>query len=401
MKNEALYLLYRKIKGFFVSCAYIICRIFPINDKKITVCSIEGQSGYSCNPKYIVDELLRENADVEIYWIVNDVSKHFPKKVIKVQNRFWNRIYHLATAKVWIDNSRKELGTIKRKKQLYIQTWHATLAFKPAGNMRKDFPKIAYWISRNDSKMADYVLTNSEWCDKLYPDLLFTVGNTLRIGSPRCDALINNAKRIEGYESIRKRLGISQQTRLVLYAPTFRGGSQKSVRKVYFQESDLNYRKLRESLQKRFGGEWLVLLRLHPQLASQMRSDDLKIEEGLIDVTQYDDMNQILIGVDAIISDYSSVVFDASYAYIPAFLYAEDIEKFTNDRGTLLWNSEELPFPVARNSIELLENIQKFDAEKYTEELNKLFQKVALFEPGDASIQVVKIIDKFMNQRER
>lgn len=396
MKQEKLYLFKRKLKGFFVSCAYVVCWAFPVQKNKIVVCSIEGQSGYSCNPKYIVKKLIEQGKEYKIYWLVNDLTKQFPHEVVKVKNSFWNRIYHLSTAKIWIDNSRKELGTLKRKKQVYIQTWHATLAFKPAGRMRNDFPKIAYWISKNDSKMADYILTNSKWCDTLYPELLFTIGNTLRIGSPRCDDLVNASKRRKGYNEVRDKLEIPHQKKLVLFAPTFRGGSQKGLREIYAQKEEMNYEKLRETLKNKFGGEWIVLRRLHPQLASRMTQKDLKVIDGVIDVTKYDDINEILLGTDAIISDYSSVVFDASYAYIPAFLYAEDIDEFTKDRGNLLWNSNELPFSIARSSEELMKNINDFDENAYKKKLSDLFHTVELIEPGNASEQVVKILEKHM-----
>ena len=60
-----------------------------------------------------------------------------------MKNNLLNRAYQLATAGVWIDNVRKPLETRKRKKQLYVATWHGAIGFKPVGKLRgKAFPKL-------------------------------------------------------------------------------------------------------------------------------------------------------------------------------------------------------------------------------------------------------------------
>lgn len=395
-REEIIYLSYRKCKAFGNMILFYIFRIFPIKKNKIVFCSIEGQCGYSCNPKYVAEELLKDNKGYEIYWLVNDINKKFPKEIKKVKNTIWNRIYHLSTADIWVDNSRKPLGTRKRKGQLYIQTWHATLAFKPAGKMRNAFPKIAYWVSKNDSNLADYVLTDSEWCDRLYPDLLFTNGNTLRIGAPRCDVLVDNEKKESKYLELRRKFGLPVDSKIVMHAPTFRGGSQTVVREVFAEKISIDYKRLQKTLEKNWGGTWYVFIRLHPQIACQMNSTNSISDEKIYDVSKEDDMNEIMAGVDIFISDYSSAAFDASFAKIPVFIYADDIEEFTEDRGQFLWKKGELPFAISKNNDELEKNIVCFEREKYEADLNILFKKVELTEDGTASQRVKKIIDEHM-----
>lgn len=396
MKNE-MYLLYRRVKGLGNSILFILMRVFPIKRKKIVFTSIEGQSGYSCNPRYIAEEILNEGLPYDLYWLVNDMSKPFPKQIKVVKNNIWNRAYHLTTADVWIDNSRKPLGTLKRKKQMYIQTWHATLGFKPAGKLRQSFPKIAYLISTKDSRMADYVLTNSKWCDDLYEDMIFTVGNTLRGGSPRCDILVNKQQKDSQYKLIRKKYNIPSDYKIVMYAPTFRGGGQQNVRRVYEEEYSLGYAGLVDKLKEYWGGNWVVLLRLHPQLADSHKC--VNKENLVIDVSKEPDMNSILAACDLMITDYSSAAFDACYAYIPVLLYADDIKEYTKDRGKLLWELDELPFTISDSNEELYKNIKDFDYEEYKEKIREMLEKEEVFEDGNASKRVVKIISEHVDRR--
>ena len=125
MNQEKQYIRKRIWKARIQSIAFYMCRIFPIMKNKIVFCCIEGTTGYSCNPKYIAEELIHRNkqeADgkkrFKLVWLVNDMSKSFPKEIQVVHNSLWNRAYQLSTAGFWIDNSRKQLEARKRKGQI-------------------------------------------------------------------------------------------------------------------------------------------------------------------------------------------------------------------------------------------------------------------------------------------
>ncbi|MGN0345702.1 MAG: CDP-glycerol glycerophosphotransferase family protein, partial [Lachnospiraceae bacterium] len=188
MNEEQRYVQKRLQKARFQSIPFYLNRVFPIKINKIVFCCIEGTTGYSCNPKYIAEELIKQNKGndkkFELVWLVNDVSKKFPKEIKVVKNTLWNRAYHLSTARFWIDNSRKQLEVRKRKGQIYIQTWHAKLGFKPTCLDRgASFSKIAYLVSKHDSDMVDYWLSNSDWYDKILKTGSLYEGKTLRTGS--------------------------------------------------------------------------------------------------------------------------------------------------------------------------------------------------------------------------
>jgi len=419
MKQEKWYIQKRIWKARMQSVLFYLCRVFPVQKNKIVFCCIEGTTGYTCNPKYIAEEFIRRQAGKKLVWLVNDTSKVFPKEIKVVRNTLLNRAYHLSTAKFWIDNSRKQLEARKRMGQIYIQTWHAKLGFKPTGLDRgASFSKIAYMVTKHDSDMIDYWLSNSDWYDNTLPTGSIYEGAILRTGSPRCDILIK-AKNDAEYKAEVKRellrkfglrdvissdMNVEQQMtaeaddiHFIMYAPTFRGGSQGTNREIVAGQGFPDYKRLIESLEKRFGGTWIVLLRLHPQLVA--RNLDLEVGESLaelqgkvISASRIDDMYEVLAGCDAFMTDYSSAAFDAAVMEIPIFLYAHDYAEYEGERGKLLWNLRELPFPLAIMEEELEERIELFDEGKYQVKLNKLFEETKMVEDGYAAKRVVEWI---------
>lgn len=391
-RSEKAYIRKRKRKAAVLSMVYHLLWIFPVRRNKIVFTAFEGDGGYCCNPRYIAEALLKRQEAYEMVWLVNNMSRQFPDGIRKVRNTFWRRVYHLATAKVWVDNSRKAYGTAKRKNQMYIQTWHAALEFKAVGKFRGDrFPKIAYLVSEYDSKLADYVLSNSEWCTRLYPEMLLYDGEIWKTGSPRCDVLVSG--REQKYKEIRERYHIPGDAKIVMFAPTFRGGSQRGKRQVYVEEPTLDFASLTEALRKRFGGEWYVMLRLHPQLAAQLEGIPLRNRvEHMVDVSQADDMNEVLAAADVFITDYSSSAFDAINMYLPVFLYADDLKEYVEERGELMWDMHKLPFPVAESNERLQGDILGFSEEAYRKGIGDFLEEHGVLEDGHASERVAERI---------
>lgn len=95
--SEKSYIWYRKAKAFGNKLCFILCRIFPIKNNRISICIFEGRSGFGCNPRYIVEELHKRNKDYEFIWFVNDMQKSFPDYIRKVPNTLWSRAYWLST----------------------------------------------------------------------------------------------------------------------------------------------------------------------------------------------------------------------------------------------------------------------------------------------------------------
>ena len=392
MASDTFYLWKRKIKAAIQSLPFYLWRLRPIQRKKMVFTTIEGTTGFTCNPKYIALELLRRKKGYELVWLVNDMTKSFPEGIRKVHNTLGNRARELATAAVWIDNSRKQLEVRKRKGQFYLQTWHAKLGFKPTCLDRgASFSRIAELVSRHDSEMIDLVLSNADWYDKTLPTGMIYTGPTLRSGSPRCDILING--RAQQRERIRAQYHLAPDTKILMYCPTFRGGSQSTNRTIEKGDHAPDYDRLIRTLDVRFGGSWVIFLRLHPQLTARHIAAHAG-NKHLIDVSQVDDMYELLAACDAFLTDYSSAAFDAAVMNIPIFLYCDDYNEYEGERGKLLWNLRELPFPLAEDDDELERQVEDFQQVEYLENLAKLFKECGVEESGEASKRVVDFIEQ-------
>ena len=238
--------------------------------------------------------------------------------------------------------------------------------------------------------MIDYVLSNSDWYDKTLPTGMLYTGKVLRTGSPRCDILINDKK--QAHDKIRREYGLQSDANIIMYAPTFRGGSQGTNRTIEKGDHAPDFERLIQALKKKFGGEWVVFLRLHPQLTARHIASG-KQSENLVDVSKVDDMYELLAGCDAFMTDYSSAAFDAAVMRIPIFLYADDYADYEMERGSLLWDLRKLPFPLAENDEELAERIDKFDVKRYETGLDILFRETGMIEDGNATKCVCDYID--------
>lgn len=403
LTKEDLYIAGRLYKAGIQSLAFYINRIRPIDHKKIVFTTIEGTCGYMCNPKYIAEEFIRQGLDkaYKLVWLVNDTTKEFPKEIRVVKNTLRNRARELSTAGIWIDNSRKQLECRKRTGQIYFQTWHAKLGFKPTCLDRgASFTKIAYLVSKHDSDMIDYWLSNSDWYDKTLKRGSLYRGKALRVGSPRCDILVKAREDKVLRDSLKKEIidkyigdmeTTEEDIHFLMYAPTFRGGSQNTNRAISVETGSIDYDRIVRSLEKRFGGKWYILLRLHPQLSARNITSS-ESSDNLIDVSKEDDMYRLLAGCEAFLTDYSSAAFDACVTEMPVFLYCDDYADYEKERGSLLWDVRRLPFPMAESNEEISSCIESFNIDQYKTDLEKMFSDTDMREPGDASARVVRYI---------
>lgn len=411
---EELYILKRRIKAFGNSLCFYLCRIFPIKKNLVSVCTFEGKGGFGCNPKYVVMELHKHDPSIEFVWFVNkDVidKKEFPDYIKKVPNTLWSRAYWLSRSKVWIDNYRKPYGTVKRNNQYYINVNHYTIAIKCTGLWRKDgFSKMAYLVSKNDSDMVDDLVIDSKWCEEVSPKGLVYSGTYINTGAPRCDVLYGDREKSKF--DFRKKHNIPIDAKIIMYAPTFREGSNNGKRYVFSEIWSIDFKRLINNLESKFGGRWYICVRVHPQLApyfAEYKNND--IQERLIDESQADDMYEILSGMDAYITDYSSACFEAGFAKMPVFIYADDISSYTLNRGSLMWEIIEenidnvlnnkritpsfdvkIPFRIATNNDDLEDIIKTFEIDKYKENLEDFHKKIGLKFTGQASSNLAKII---------
>lgn len=381
------------INVFFIlyGCLFsLLCfcmRIFPIQNNKILCCSVKGKR-YGDNPMYLSDELLRRKEDYEIVWLLQkNVEVSLPDGVRRVNYALLPLAYELATAKVWIDSNMKQYGVLKRKGQLYMQTWHGSYGLKKIGRDlegKASFSYIDKTSMKYNARIIDVFLSNSRQTTEIYRRAFWYRGTVLEYGSPRNDLLFGETESCR--RQVQKHFGI-QGKKIALYAPTFR-------HHLHVDMLNLDYERMRKALGKRFGGEWVILCRLHPNNIVDAERF-MRYDGQTINATYYNVMQELLAAADVLFTDYSSCMFDFVTKGKVCFLYVADIACYKEDRDNYfeLW---ELPFPSAVNNEQMEEAILRFDETKYRKELEKLFEKVGLCESGCACKQTVDYIEQWI-----
>jgi len=383
-----LYYIMLEIRRYLRACFSVLFFLIPIKQNKIVICSYYGK-GYGDNGKYIVERIINKGLDYDIVWLLNkDLMKKnsLPTQVRAVKYGSLRGLYELATAKVWIDNCRKEFYSIKRKGQFYIQTWHGGIALK---RIEKDVQEklSADYIrmAKKDSKMADLFISNSRFCTEMYRRAFWYEGRILECGSPRNDILLSSDTHVK--EKVRGYFDLDENTKILIYAPTFRADYSVDAYK-------LNFNELIKVVEKKIGGKWCVLVRLHPNVS--YKSNFINYNSKVMNATHYEDMYELLAVSDILITDYSSTMFEFSLTYKPVFLYAPDIESYKKDRN-FYFDIFALPFPVAEDQQQLHMQIENFDQESYSMRLKDFFEQLGILEKGNASDKVVEEIMKVIS----
>jgi CDP-glycerol glycerophosphotransferase len=270
----------------------------------------------------------------------------------------------------------------KRKGQYYIQIWHGGLGLKKVEKAAQDkLPPIYVKNAIQDSRMADLFAAESEWTYEYYRTDFWYDGEILELGSPRNDIIINKNAGLK--EKVFEYFGIDQTRKLVLYAPTFRADYSNDA-------YSLDFHRLKHSCEQKFGGNFSVLVRLHPNIVKncdQMNFDNVDV----INASFYPDMQELLSVSDAVISDYSSLMFDFALSMKPCFQFATDIDEYKKDRD-FYFEIDNLPFVLAKNNDELEQGILDFDEEKYKSELASFYESVGMVLDGTASLRCSEII---------
>lgn len=351
--------------------------IFPVRKNKVLFSSYAGKK-YACNPRVISEALMERGG--EIVWVLpNEASAQFSGR--SVQGGTLRYLYELATAKVWIDNCRKASWIRKRKGQYYIQTWHAGISLKKVEKEVEDvLPGYYIANAKHDSKMADLFLSPCKWCTDKYREAFWYDGEIMECGLPRSDIFFRNPK--EYYDKVCKHYGVQPGVRFALYAPTFRVNHSTDCYCI-------DYERLERALEKNWGGKWKILVRLHPNV--QKNQNFMTYDENVLNGSAYEEINELIMASDLLITDYSSCSFDAMLANKRVLLFASDIAEYNKDRGTY-FELDELPFPLSENNDELMRSVEEFDEIAYQKDVEAFKRRMQMYEDGHATERVVERI---------
>lgn len=356
--------------------------VFPIKNNRIFFSAYSGRQ-YSCNPKYISDWIEQNYKDeFEIIWAFNepDAFSYLKNRNIKcVKFKSIKYLYYLLTSKIVIDNVESWSILPKRTGQYVINTWHGGGAYKGVGLKRKDTSEtLDKNMLRKNERISIYLSSSKVFSQMTLRESFQYNGKIMECGMPRNDLLIKNDENKKNI--IKEKLGINKKTGIVIYAPTFR----HDLKYKYM----LDYEKTLNTLKNRFGKEWIMLIRTHYYLQSE------KIESSRVkNVSDYPDMQELLLISDVLITDYSSSIWDFSLMEKPCFLFMPDYNEYIDERE-FYTPIQDWPYPASFSMEDLEDKIIKYDHEIAKKRILNHHIKLGICESGMASEIVGKEIVK-------
>lgn len=387
-KNKNIIIISEKIAYLWFLFWHICFYFCKVNSNKIVISNYYGK-GYGDNLKYIAERLLCEkNLKLDIVWIVDDLNCNLPDEIRKCKKYSIKSIYEFMTSKIWIDNCRKYYfyNILKKTNTVYIQTWHAGVGLKRSEqDVEKELNKNYVLSAKKDSKLIDYILSGSNWQTQYLKNYFWIdekKTEILMFGLPRNDIFFNH--QINYRDKVISFYKVKKDIKIVLVAPTFRNNNNLDNR--------IDFKNLLYSLKNKFNSDWVVFLRLHPNI----RDCSINLPLNVVNVSYYEDVQELLYASDILITDYSSIMFDMLLLEKPVFIFAKDIYEYSKERN-YTFEFKELPFSLAKNDMELRQNINKFNSLTYKKKILKFKKTIGSYEDGHACERVCKLIEDIVD----
>ena len=327
------------------------------------------------NPYAIFSEVLSRTPSFELLFTVNSKTKA-PEGAKGVRHGSIAWLKALATSRVLVNNTNFPGYFRKRDGQLYIQTWHGT-PLKRLGRDIVDVVPTGSYLKLMDREASywDFLISPSGYCSEIFPSTFGYKGTILETGYPRNDILVNGLSK---RDLVRRSLGIADDQQVVLYAPTWRD----------FQRTATGNWKPVNFLDGSLGSGVTVLFRGHTNTHS---AHSARVAAAAIDVTNYQNVAELYLAADVLVTDYSSSMFDFSVTGKPMIFLAPDLDDYIAKRGFYFDFGLEAPGPILKDASFLRKALESIDSQKvqYAARYLAWQQKFNKLEDGLASKRVV------------
>lgn len=371
----------------FFKYVFILLGKAPVKKKYIVFESFLGKQ-YSDNPRAIYEYMLVHHPNYQLYWSVDrKFISYFKKYEVKVLKRFslkWALI--MPRSKYWIINSRLPLWIPKPNHTIYLQTWHGT----PLKKLALDMDEVHMPATDTVNYKSNFIHSTSKWDYLISPNQYsteifkraFQFNKTIiESGYPRNDYLILNNNK-EKIMELKKKNKIPLNKKVLLYAPTWRDNQFYEKGRYSFNINiDL------ETLQKELDSDYVLIVRMHYLITENLNFEEY---QGFVyDFSHHEDIRELYLISDLLITDYSSVFFDYANLKRPMIFYVYDIDSYRDElRGFYFDLEREAPGPLVKTTDDLIEKIHSVmtDEFKYNE---KFYHHFCEFDDGKATERVV------------
>ncbi|WP_043679275.1 bifunctional glycosyltransferase/CDP-glycerol:glycerophosphate glycerophosphotransferase [Streptomyces xylophagus] len=303
-------------------------------------CAYWGR-GYACSPAAIHAKASQLAPQIRSVFLVEpDAVDAVPKGVehaVIGSRKYWEV---LARAKYLVNNANFAEGVVKRRGSVHVQTQHGT-PLKKMGVDQSTYPVVAAATGSFAKLLGrvdrwDYNISSNRHSTQMWERAFPGSYEALEYGYPRNDVFYTATA--DDVARVRRELGVPEGKTAVLYAPTHR-----DYQTGFDTGLDL------EAFCAAAGEDVVVLLRAH-YFYDQGRA---KSSGRIIDVTGHRSSEDVCLAADALVTDYSSIMFDYANLDRPIVVYADDWEVYRETRGVYFDLMEAPPGPVTRTPEEL------------------------------------------------
>ncbi len=346
---------------------------------------------YSDNPRAIYEYLKVHHPEYELIWSIDPrFEKGFQEIGVPYAHRFsikW--LFIMARSRYWVTNSRMPIWIPKPRHTLYLQTWHGTPLKKLAFDMKdvlmpgttnEKYKQEFYQESRN----WDYLISPNRYSTEIFKRAFKFEKTVIESGYPRND-IFYKPESDEIAKKFKETHHLPKEKKIILYAPTWRDNQYHQVGKYKLElQLDLSI------LQKELGGEYIIILRMHYLVAENFNLDTFK--GFAYDFSKYEDIQELYLISDLLITDYSSVFFDYANLKRPMIFFTYDLDEYKEDiRGFYFNLAEKAPGPLVKTTEEVIEAIKGYEHNQiFSRKMAEFYQQFCYLEDGHATERVVK-----------
>jgi CDP-glycerol glycerophosphotransferase len=342
-----------------------------------TVLFDSWHGAYSDNPRAISDALHERRPDLRQLWVATEgVEDRLPDWAEPVRPGSHAYLAALGTARYIVASTHMPNYLRKRAGTTYVQTWHGTPLKRLGYDIARPRMGESYLKTiRTDVPKWDVLLSPNPFSTPIFRRAFGYEGRIVETGYPRNDLLAAQDGEQPVRRAVRSELGIGDDTRAILYAPTWRDGRPFSL--------ELDVPRLLDRLER----EHVVLVRAHPVAG---RPD---VGDRAIDVTGHDDIRELYLAADVLLTDYSSAMFDFAVTGRPMLFFTYDLADYRDVlRGFYFDFEREAPGPLLATTEEVADALAELDAvsARHADRYAAFAERFTRLDDGRAAERVVE-----------
>lgn len=333
---------------------YRLMRLLPMDDNTIVFESNLGRA-FGDSPRAIYEEMSKRQGHWKFIVVSNKRIRLDDPRTTVVRRNSAQFFWHLARARFWVNNHNFPHFIKRRRRGVYIQTWHGTPLKKMFRDQNQIVGRDSGYVNRvtRASNQWSHLVSPSNYASEKIRSAYNFSGPSYELGYPRNDVL-SSENRDRARADIVTALGLDPSRKVVLYAPTFRDNVPTTRGRFGFV-SPLSF----ERFSDEFGEDAVLLLRTH-LLVNQKSDIPEHLRGRVVDVSHLPDMQPLLAASDVLITDYSSSFFDFAILRRPIIFYAYDLSTYRDElRGFYLDYEKNVPGPIATTEDELFQQLKE------------------------------------------